>query len=526
MKFYIEKGVLKNINSHVNNECNIIDIDLNSITIPDSVTQLDDYCFADCFDLSSIIIPTSVSKLGNYCFHHCNNLNSITIPTSISSLSSSCFRDCNDLNSITIPDSVTQLDDYCFTDCDNLTSIIIPTSVSILGNFCFEDCSNLTSIIIPTSVSKLGYNCFSGCSNLSSVIIPNSVTELGDSCFENCINLSSITLGNSVTYLSAYCFSGCSNLSSITIPDSVLSLGDCCFSGCSNLNSIIFPENMIYNLLIGCFIDYDIEKGDYIPRIKRAPIIIKQNTKYLEFRINENNESYSQTNVSTIINIDESSKLYQNFNNNELTNFDDYIKEQIETYQNFKCESLMEYNKNMIDIINEFINNINSKQNEIQLYIKLLQYYSSKLSKLITELNQINNKHLSKIDEMKRNNYKLPKLNTIPKLGCLIKTVQDEDTFEDKIVLDYNYYHKDNLIIPETDNPYTEIYKLPCNFCEITPENKRILTKAEKKIALLTIEYEHEYIDLSNTDIQYFIDTFKNCTNLNEIKYPESVEYK
>lgn len=219
-------------------------------------------------------------------------------------------------------------------------------------------------------------------------------------------------------------------------------------------------------------------------------------------------------------------ELYQNFNNKELINFDDYIKERTEIYQNFKCESLIGYNEGMIDIISDFIKNINSKQDEIQSYIKLLQCYSSKLSGLITDLNRINNKHLSKIDEMKRNNYKLPKLNTIPKLGCLIKTIQDEDTFEDKIVLDINYYYKDDLIIPKTNNSYIEIYKLPCNFCEVTPENKRILTKAEKKTALLSIEYEHEYIDLSKTDIQYFIDTFKNCPNLKEIRYPDTTEYK
>ena len=82
------------------------------------------------------------------------------------------------------------------------------------------------------------------------------------------------------------------------------------------------------------------------------------------------------------------------------------------------------------------------------------------------------------------------------------------------------------MIIPRTNNPYTEIYKLPCNFTEITPENKRILSKAEKKIALLSIEYEYEYIDLSKSNIQYFIDTFKNCENLKEIKYPKTAEYK
>ena len=55
---------------------------------------------------------------------------------------------------------------------------------------------------------------------------------------------------------------------------------------------------------------------------------------------------------------------------------------------------------------------------------------------------------------------------------------------------------------------------------------KRILAKSEKKIALLSIDYKYEYIDLSKSNIQYFIDTFNKCENLKEIKYPETAEYK
>ena len=128
--------------------------------------------------------------------------------------------------------------------------------------------------------------------------------------------------------------------------------------------------------------------------------------------------------------------------------------------------------------------------------------------------------------ENNENIYRLPELNRIPNLNRIISTKLNEDTFEVEIVLNPNYYHKDDLIIPITNNPYTEIYKLPCNFTEITPENRRILSRAERKIALLSIDFDGEFIDLSNTNIQYFIDTFRNCPNLKEIKYPDSVEYK
>ena len=109
-------------------------------------------------------------------------------------------------------------------------------------------------------------------------------------------------------------------------------------------------------------------------------------------------------------------------------------------------------------------------------------------------------------------------------MNKIIISEEDED-FNVTIKLNDNYYLVDNnLIIPKTDNPHTEIYKLPCDFNRINPENKKILTKSEKKIALLSIEYQHEYIDLSRTNIQYFIKTFKKCENLKEIVYPESKE--
>ena len=123
------------------------------------------------------------------------------------------------------------------------------------------------------------------------------------------------------------------------------------------------------------------------------------------------------------------------------------------------------------------------------------------------------------------NHYKLPEKNIIPEINALFK-IGFNAKMKPEMTLDENYYHKDDLIIPKTNNPYTEIYKLPCKFTEINSSNMRLLANHEKKIALLSIEYPYEYIDLSNTDIQYFIDTFKNCPNLKEIKYPDSVEYK
>ena len=51
---------------------------LISITIPDSVTSIDNYAFYNCRSLTSITIPSSVTEIGAYAFYGCSGLTSVT----------------------------------------------------------------------------------------------------------------------------------------------------------------------------------------------------------------------------------------------------------------------------------------------------------------------------------------------------------------------------------------------------------------------------------------------------------------
>lgn len=212
--------------------------------------------------------------------------------------------------------------------------------------------------------------------------------------------------------------------------------------------------------------------------------------------------------------------------NPNLLEFNEYIKERSNLIETVHVKSVVKYHESIIDISEELNENIKVKELELDEYIKVLQNYKTSLTEISSNLTKNIDQHTQKLKEIKENNYKLPELTTIPKIGQIITTKLNEYTIEVEVKLNDNYYYKDDLIIPKTNNPYTEIYKLPCNFTKINLTNMKLLSKAEKKIALLSIEYNNEYIDLSNTDIQYFIDTFKNCMNLKEIRYPDSTEYK
>ena len=97
---------------------------LTSVTIPNSVTSIDNEAFAYCYSLTSITIPNSVTSIEYRVFYFCYNLTSITIPNSVTSIGNEAFSGCSNLTSITIPNSVTSIGYYAFEDCRGLTSII------------------------------------------------------------------------------------------------------------------------------------------------------------------------------------------------------------------------------------------------------------------------------------------------------------------------------------------------------------------------------------------------------------------
>ena len=160
---------------------------LVGITIPSSMTSINDGAFSECYKLTSITIPNSVTSIGNGAFELCTSLTSITIPNSVTSIGSYAFNDCSSLTSITIPNSVTSIGNYAFYWCTSLTSITIPGSVNSIGYGAFLEDNSLTSVTICDGVTSIGNGAFECCTSLTSITIPNSVTSIGDGAFTDCI---------------------------------------------------------------------------------------------------------------------------------------------------------------------------------------------------------------------------------------------------------------------------------------------------------------------------------------------------
>ncbi len=222
---------------------------LTSITIPSSVTSIGSNAFSGCSSLkevhisdiaswcnisfydyysnplyyakklyinnepvTNLTIPDTVTKINNYAFYGCTSLESVTIENGVTSIGGYAFKNCTSLASVTIGNGVTIIGGYAFSGCDSLTNVTIGDGVTSIGSYAFDGCLSLTSITIPSSVTAIGDYAFYGCKSLASVIIPEGVTSIGGYAFYNCSKLTSITIPNSVTSIGSSAFYGCYKL--------------------------------------------------------------------------------------------------------------------------------------------------------------------------------------------------------------------------------------------------------------------------------------------------------------------------
>ena len=206
-------------------------LNITSVTIPASVTEIGSNAFAGCTNLTSV--------------HYAGDWSNLTIQSGNPAVQDAAKDAANE-----------QLFDFEFILNNTAVVVIrykgtaadvtIPSRykgkpVTMIDHAAFHNNSAVTSVTIPDSVTSIPDSAFGFCPQLTNISIPNSVTYIGFSAFNSCTSLKSITLPSSLSTIQSYAFCNCGNLETIRIPVSVTSIGNCAFDDCPSLMTVTYP---------------------------------------------------------------------------------------------------------------------------------------------------------------------------------------------------------------------------------------------------------------------------------------------
>jgi len=126
-------------------------MDWISVTLPNTVTIIDDYAFYGCLGLTEIFMPNSVIAIGSQAFYGCIGLSSLTIGENVLTIKDSAFEKCNAVTKVIIPKRNITFGDMIFWYCSALTKIhnLSPTPQSIGGSSFSGVPKNTCKLYVP-----------------------------------------------------------------------------------------------------------------------------------------------------------------------------------------------------------------------------------------------------------------------------------------------------------------------------------------------------------------------------------------
>ena len=278
----------------------------SDITLPNTVTRINDEALKGNKKIVSVTIPGSVKDIGNNAFQGCPNLKEIifTNPDRNNNnliIRVSAFQDCPNLTTCEIPARAYQVVGNIFKGCTSLKEVkvnannpyyftqdgvlfgpalvnyqpqyegaytlqsypagregayTIPSSVNgktidQIWTSGFEGAVGLTDITIPASIGRLGTAAFEN-TGLTHVTIPDTVQQVDPAVFQNCTKLVSVKLPARLAEIDQYMFANCISLQHVDMPDSITKINIYAFHNCTSLTSLALPKNLS-SLSVGCF---------------------------------------------------------------------------------------------------------------------------------------------------------------------------------------------------------------------------------------------------------------------------------
>ena len=283
-KYAILKNGKTAILEYLGNEKNI---DLRTLNIGE-ISTIGGYAFYGK-NLESIILPESLTQIQRYAFAENTALAGITIPANVKYIAKYAFHNTGIMNLTFMGSNVSVIEQYAFAYTRKLTSVTLPAGIVKLGTYVFYR-SGIESVAFAagTTLTEIPEGAFSG-TKLAEVTIPDSVTLVNHNAFRDCTALCRLTLGvgENLRLMSNVFYN--TSLAAVHIPANVEYIGEYCFVGLRSLSAFtVDAANPYYTALGGLLYSKDERKIIAAPAGITGTLYVPKSTEVIGFGAFEN----------------------------------------------------------------------------------------------------------------------------------------------------------------------------------------------------------------------------------------------
>ncbi len=204
---------------------------LESIIIPNSITQIGMYAFSKCAELEKISVGDCVTEIGAHAFVNTSYyLNETNWENNVCYLGKYALG-CKSVKSITIKEGCVLLADSFSSENSILEVVFLPDSMEIIGEHAFDNAGeSLKKVVGGKNIKRIGAFAFAGLQELESIYIQGENIYIEESAFISCASLETIVVDASYAEFGESCFTNTSDLTTLVIPNLNCSLDEMFFN--------------------------------------------------------------------------------------------------------------------------------------------------------------------------------------------------------------------------------------------------------------------------------------------------------
>ena len=200
------------------------------------VVALGDKAFYEC-GVTWVSVPDSVKSIGAYCFSGCTLLQTLLLPEGLTELPAGMLESCFRLLSLDIPGSVTTIGESAFWGNFYLSELRLPASLETIEGFNFVMAEYLERFIVPE-----GNTAFRTLDDGAVLLSGDGTRFIHYCCWQE---RASYTVPEGVETIDAFAFNDWGTLTEVAVPEGVTAIEGAAFIHARGLEKLILPASAV-----------------------------------------------------------------------------------------------------------------------------------------------------------------------------------------------------------------------------------------------------------------------------------------